>query len=556
MVQVANSKGGGILSHPARELHRGDLPLPCTAFFARPLTARAAMIPCRWFLPLLCVLLSACGPDAGPRQEQDAGTPPRNKQADLAAPPTTSEVAENGARVALVIGCGKYAKLSEGSQLTSPVLDAADVASALAKLGYTIVTGGPVTDAGREAFLTATEKFAAQARGASSAVFYFSGHGVQVADDNYLLPSDTPKLSGTSVLKNRAVLLRDSVMVALEEAGAKNKIIILDCCRDNPFSAELDAALATVGKGTQSTSVGEISGYGPGFYLAFATSPGFTALDGNGQRNSPFTAAVLKLLPDAAEKDIDFFFREVKASLGDEQVSWTSHSLRSSFSLPTGRMLPPKKDTAPVMSEAEVQRRVQEELAMLQSLQASLESGSDDPAQEPSQRPEDPTAQESKEEHMAQRSRLMAASPELRKINREISFSLAKELDNLYLEIEGLQSQDSEMEKECALLVAELKARKAPPSALDPFHAVARDPKIIDEQQQKAGEDLQKARQELAQVLENPDGAQDIASLARQISQRRKQRDARKVSMEARLTSMDQLKELLDRTLAAPAGTR
>jgi formylglycine-generating enzyme required for sulfatase activity len=234
-------------------------------------------------------------------------------------------------RVALVIGNSRYSGLPDSRQLSSPVADAGDIAAALSSLGYTIVTGGPVTDAGRERMTTVTEQFATAAKDAEAAVFYYSGHGVQVGDDNFLLPSDTPALTGISVLKNRTVLLRDSVMVALEEANAATKVIILDCCRDNPFSAQLAAVLAQTGKSVKTKSVGEITGYGPGFYLAFATSPGSTAADGNGQRNSPFTAAMLQAMPGSSSKDIDFFFRDVKTLLPDDQVSWTNHSIKGSF---------------------------------------------------------------------------------------------------------------------------------------------------------------------------------------------------------------------------------
>jgi uncharacterized caspase-like protein len=244
-------------------------------------------------------------------------------------------------RVALVIGNNHYANLPDSRQLTSPAADAEDVAAALKALGYTVISGGAVTNAGKDTIISATEKFATAAKGADAAVFYYSGHGVQVGEDNYLLPSDAPRLTGISVLKNRAVLLRDSVMVALEEANVKTKVIILDCCRDNPFSAQLEAALAQVGKSIKTKSVGEISGYGPGFYLAFATSPGFTADDGNGKRNSPFTAAMLKTLITSASEDIDFFFREVKLVLaGTDQVSWTNHSLTAKFALAAAASAP------------------------------------------------------------------------------------------------------------------------------------------------------------------------------------------------------------------------
>ncbi|MGV3663171.1 MAG: caspase family protein [Prosthecobacter sp.] len=256
-----------------------------------------------------------------------------------------TSTAFGAARVALVIGNNNYTQLPEGSQLRSPVADASDVAAALKALGYTLINDGPITNVTREGMTAATESFATQAKGAEAAIFYYSGHGIQVGEDNYLVPSDAPRLTGLSVLKNRTVLLRDSVMVALEEAGVRTKVIILDCCRDNPFSAQIETALSSVGKSLRTKSVGEITGYGPGFYLAFATSPGTLADDGNGQRNSPFTAAMLKILPGSASKDIDFLFREVKASLGDEQVSWTNHSLQGTFALAPS--LPPPVTMAP-----------------------------------------------------------------------------------------------------------------------------------------------------------------------------------------------------------------
>ena len=270
-------------------------------------------------------------------------------------------LAARAERVALVIGNNAYANLPSQMQLQSPVSDAADVAAALKKLGYRIIGDKPLTNGTREAMTGAAEAFAAAAKSAEAAVFYYSGHGIQVGEDNYLLPTDTPKLTALSMLKNRCILLRDTIMVGLEEAGAGNKVIILDCCRDNPFSAQLDAALAQVGKSVKTKSVGEMSGYGAGFYLAFATSPGSTALDGNGNRNSPFTGAMLKVLETKSGEDIDFFFREVKKSLPRDQVSWTNHSLQSGFALGVGGSRPVEEDA--LMAE---RGRLQEERRKLE----------------------------------------------------------------------------------------------------------------------------------------------------------------------------------------------
>ena len=263
-----------------------------------------------------------------------------------------------GQRVALVVGCSKYTNLPSSMQLVSPAADSADVAGALKAMGYEIVGGGPVKDPSREEFATAAERFASAARGAEAAVFYYSGHGIQVGEDNYLLPVDTPKITGISQLKNRAVQLRDSFMVALEEAKVPTKVVVLDCCRDHPFASQLEAVMAQVGKSIKTKSVGEITGYGPGFYLAFATSPGQAALDGNGRRNSPFTTAFLRTLETSSGKDIDLFFRDVKKVMPADQVSWTNSSLTDEFALALQPVALKKAD--PAVQQAEVERRARE----------------------------------------------------------------------------------------------------------------------------------------------------------------------------------------------------
>ena len=241
-------------------------------------------------------------------------------------------VAYGGERVALVVGCGTYSNMP-GRQLVSPSADSEDVAGALKKMGYRLIEGGAMKELSRDRLTGAVEQLTKAARGAEAAVFYFSGHGVQIGEENYLLPVDMPKITGMAQMKGRAVSLRDSVMVGLEESGVATKVVVLDCCRDNPFSAQLEAAMSSVGKGVRTKGVGEMSGYGAGFYLAFATSPGKEALDGNGKRNSPFTSAFLRSLESGGGKDIDLFFRDVKRLMPRDQVSWTNSSLEREFSL-------------------------------------------------------------------------------------------------------------------------------------------------------------------------------------------------------------------------------
>jgi hypothetical protein len=240
-----------------------------------------------------------------------------------------------GHRVALAVGCQHYPRLREADQLASPIADAEDMSQVFSKMGYRLITGGALRNPSREQLVTAIENLAKAARGADAVVFYYSGHGIEVDGDNHLLPADTPHLESLHQLRTRALQLKESVMVLLDESRALNKVIILDCCRDNPFSAPLVRASGKSAKSVSPGSIGEINGYGPGFYLAFSTSSGQTALDGNGERNSPFTRAMLHSVKNFATKDIDFFFRDVKRQMPRHQTSWTNSSLTDPFALAT-----------------------------------------------------------------------------------------------------------------------------------------------------------------------------------------------------------------------------
>ena len=284
-------------------------------------------------------------------------------------------------RAALVIGVNRYASFPEDKQLSSPINDAQDVARKLASMGF--VVQSPVLDGTRQAILDAKRRFLADASGAQVALFYFSGHGFQVGDENYLIPSDMPSISSFTVLREHAVQLRDSVMAGLEEAGAGTKIIILDCCRDNPFAGQIAAALGTKSLRTKGGG-GEISGYGPGFFLAFASSPGAVALDGNGARNSPFTAALLHHLDTEPGADLRDLFDGVKSTVsetnGQDQVPWVNDSLNRQHVKVLAKLSPVTSAplSLPAMSEAEIDRRALEkarEMAAKMAAESAMRNG-------------------------------------------------------------------------------------------------------------------------------------------------------------------------------------
>ena len=230
----------------------------------------------------------------------------------LAACPSPS-AAES--RVALVIGNGGYRSVV---QLANPPNDAKDVAGALKSLGFRVTLGVDLDQAQME---RAIGDFALSAASADVSLFYYGGHGLQVAAHNYLVPVDAEVRSADDIDKRMIHL--DSVLDDLAK-GRGLHLVFLDACRNNPFK---DFNLASGAAGL--ARVGDAAG----FLIAFATQPDNVAYDGGG-RNSPFARA---LLGHVATPGVDVSSmmigvrRDVIAATGGAQIPWENSSLTRQF---------------------------------------------------------------------------------------------------------------------------------------------------------------------------------------------------------------------------------
>ena len=83
--------------------------------------------------------------------------------------------------------------------------------------------------------------FSDSARDAEIAVIYYAGHGIEVDGTNYLIPVDA-KLERDNDVYDEAFSL-DRVLLAVEPAK-KLRLVILDACRDNPFSKTMRRTVA------------------------------------------------------------------------------------------------------------------------------------------------------------------------------------------------------------------------------------------------------------------------------------------------------------------------
>ncbi|MFH1339946.1 MAG: caspase family protein [Pseudomonadota bacterium] len=187
-------------------------------------------------------------------------------------------------RVALVLGNAAYRNVAK---LPNPVNDGAVIAATLRGAGFDVVDSRqdlPAAETRR-----ALRDFADRARDADIAVVYYAGHGIEVDGANYLIPVDA-KLERDTDVYDEALSL-DRVLLAIEPAK-KLRLVILDACRDNPFSKNMKRTVATraIGHG-----LAKIEPTSPNVLIAYSAKAGSTAADGDG-KNSPFTMALSKHL--------------------------------------------------------------------------------------------------------------------------------------------------------------------------------------------------------------------------------------------------------------------
>lgn len=246
-------------------------------------------------------------------------------------------------RVALVVGMSKY---KEVPRLANPARDADAIANLFRRAGFDVV------DSERDLTIAdlrrVIREFAEAARDADIAVVYYAGHGIEMDGNNYLIPTDAKLLSDFDVQDETMSL--DRVLRAIDPAK-RLKLVILDACRDNPFSKTMKRSIATraIGRG-----LAEIEPAASDTLIAFAAKAGAVASDGDGQ-NSPFATALVKHLTEPG-LDLRIAFGrvrdEVLRSTGNRQEPFVYGSLGGD----TLALVPQKADP-------EAQAKVDYELA-------------------------------------------------------------------------------------------------------------------------------------------------------------------------------------------------
>ena len=229
-----------------------------------------------------------------------------------------SALAEN--RMALVIGNSAYETVTA---LPNPANDARAMAELLTAAGFDVVSAPNLSQSGMR---QAIANFAGtvSGKGADTVAFvFYAGHGLQVEGENYLVPVDA-RIQRESDVALQGLRLTD-VMNALGSVPTKARIVVLDACRNNPFS-EINK---TTGRGLA------IVDAPTGSLVSYSTAPGTEALDGEAE-NSPFTAAFLKAAREPGIP-IEQALKRVRSLVHDttrqQQTPWESSSLTTDFAL-------------------------------------------------------------------------------------------------------------------------------------------------------------------------------------------------------------------------------
>lgn len=207
----------------------------------------------------------------------------------------------NPRRKALVIGNNAYEHVA---RLDNAQTDALAMADALQAIGFNVMVGRDLSERRMKEML---RNFRQTVQGGDEVVVYFAGHGVQLANTNYLLPVDIRGQNEEEVKDESIPLQR--VLDDMQERRAGFLLAIIDACRDNPFRT---ASRAARSRGLAPTSAAT------GQMIIFSAGAGQQALDklGNNdtERNGLFTRLLLREIKKPGQP-IDRIVRSVRTEV-------------------------------------------------------------------------------------------------------------------------------------------------------------------------------------------------------------------------------------------------
>lgn len=221
-------------------------------------------------------------------------------------------------RVALVIGNSNYEHIQV---LRNPQNDARLMAKTLGEAGFEV---RELIDGNYRDMKRALLDFGRTLRepDIEAGLIYYAGHGIQVRGENYLIPVNA-LLTDEDEVGIEGINVNDFLQVMNSSSSPVN-IVVLDACRNNPFKGSFRSA--SRGLAPVDAPMGTL--------IAYATSPGQVASDGNSS-NSPYTEALSRAIVTSPGEPIESVFKQARRNVlletDDKQVPWEVSSITGDF---------------------------------------------------------------------------------------------------------------------------------------------------------------------------------------------------------------------------------
>ena len=215
-------------------------------------------------------------------------------------------------KIALVVGVNDYQHFDK---LDKCVNDAVAMSEFLEVAGFEVIL---LKKKKKNDLEEAIKLYKAKINDDGVALFYYSGHGLQLEQYNFLVSVDSEIKTINDIpynSTNLSVLLSD-----LEEDLKFTHIIILDACRKNPFNTGLIETIPGIEK--KSLKKGTL--------IAYAASPGKPSLERKEDKNGVFTQHLLSnlyLTNINIEQVLKNTRTEVLSYTDNRQLTWEETSL-------------------------------------------------------------------------------------------------------------------------------------------------------------------------------------------------------------------------------------
>lgn len=187
-------------------------------------------------------------------------------------------------KIALLIGNSDYSF----APLDNPLHDVDGLYDTLREIGFKKSNIKILKNSSQNEMKKALFDFEQKASSSDIALIYFSGHGMQVNNTNYMFPANTTATKPIHLegLVNLNFFIQSAT-------SAKYGIVLVDACRNNPLikyfqNGKHKGSNAKKGLGQVTPTIGQV-------VIGFATSAGDTADDGT-EGMSPYATSLTKWL--------------------------------------------------------------------------------------------------------------------------------------------------------------------------------------------------------------------------------------------------------------------